>query len=170
MVPLGLAAVVPKTLSFCCTVKMITWPLAELEFFPPPLAYASDRWSSCLFHHVVAQGLDWHSAANSIRIGNWRLLASHGRDDSIDVVRLCQALTASDKTQSSFPGEYPKASRLCNSHRWRQSPCILWNPTIRNPAVGLRLRSKWISFHPGTGNSHVWQLGELWWSRLFMRN
>lgn len=72
-----------------------------------------------VFHCVVAQTLDWHSAVNSIGKGKRRLFASHEIPDLVDVLRLCQVLTASDKTQSSFPGEYPKASRLRNSHKWR---------------------------------------------------
>lgn len=62
-----------------------------------------------VFRFVVAQTLAWHSAVSSTGKGTERLPASCERSDVVDVLRLCQVLTATDKTQSSFPGEYPKA-------------------------------------------------------------
>lgn len=47
-------------------------------------------------------------------------------------------LSTGNKMQDSFLGEYPNASRLCNSCKWR-SPYLLLNSTIRNPAVNLQL-------------------------------
>lgn len=93
-------------------MKVAVWPLAGLGLFPLPAASDSDGGSPC---HVPLCGSANTGLAQCLRAaqkGKQRLLASLGRSDSVDGLRLCWALAPSDKMRSCFPAECPEASRL----------------------------------------------------------